>query len=171
MKDRLNAVSAPGIEVTEVKLLPDTAGNAMASVAAARYTVRFREGREPVCDVCSMINEFLKSETIMITKETKTGIHQVDIKEGIYELTAEKSSGGPVIRLFVDASSAGNIKPAKVIEALLETAGEQLKENALFITREDVYTRIVTDQGDSFISLDQTGRDITEVEASGEFSK
>ena len=46
--ERLNRAGTPGIEVTSVKVLPDTAGNAMASVAAAAYTVRFREGREPL---------------------------------------------------------------------------------------------------------------------------
>ncbi|MFQ9620610.1 MAG: TIGR03936 family radical SAM-associated protein [Waltera sp.] len=47
VKQRLNAASVPGIEITSVKILPDKAGNAMASVAAAGYTVAFREGRGP----------------------------------------------------------------------------------------------------------------------------
>ena len=33
VKTRLNAASVPGIEITSVKILPDKAGNAMASVA------------------------------------------------------------------------------------------------------------------------------------------
>ena len=44
--------------------------------------------------------------------------------------------------MLLDASSAGNIKPIQVIEALLDQAGEKLQENALLITREDLYTRI-----------------------------
>ena len=55
VKNRLNAVGAPGIEVTSVIELPDTAGNAMASVAAASYTVRFREGRASKLDISSGI--------------------------------------------------------------------------------------------------------------------
>ena len=38
VKQRLNAASVPGIEITSVKILPDKAGNAMASVAAALET-------------------------------------------------------------------------------------------------------------------------------------
>ena len=38
VKQRLNAASVPGIEITSVKILPDKAGNAMASVAAALKT-------------------------------------------------------------------------------------------------------------------------------------
>ena len=41
--DRLNQVSVPGIQVVSVKILPEKAGNAMASVAAAAYTIRVRE--------------------------------------------------------------------------------------------------------------------------------
>lgn len=53
VKTRLNAASVPGIEITSVKILPDKAGNAMASVAAAGYTVAFREGRGPHFDLGS----------------------------------------------------------------------------------------------------------------------
>ena len=38
MLERLNAVMAEGFEIAEYKLLPDTAANAMSSVAAADYT-------------------------------------------------------------------------------------------------------------------------------------
>ena len=44
---RLNAVMAEGIEVLSFKALPEKSGNAMASVAAADYEVRFRPGYGP----------------------------------------------------------------------------------------------------------------------------
>ena len=47
MLERLNAVMAEGFEIAEYKLLPDTAANAMSSVAAADYTLTFRPGYEP----------------------------------------------------------------------------------------------------------------------------
>ena len=47
MKERLNATMADGVDILSVKLLPEDAGNAMASVAAAGYTVRIRPGHEP----------------------------------------------------------------------------------------------------------------------------
>ena len=45
--DTLNAQMADGIWILEVKLLPEHAGNAMASVAAAKYSIAFREGYFP----------------------------------------------------------------------------------------------------------------------------
>lgn len=149
--ERLNAVSAPGIEVTSVKILPDTAGNAMASVAAAAYTVRFREGREPGADLAAALPAFLSREQILVTKETKKGKREVDIRPGIFQLAVcmedfcmeeGQTSGRMVIRMLVDASSSGNIKPVQVIEAMLAEQGESLQENALMITREEVYAEM-----------------------------
>ena len=149
--ERLNAVSAPGIEVTSVKILPDTAGNAMASVAAAAYTVRFREGREPGADLAAALPAFLSREQILVTKETKKGKREVDIRPGIFQLAVcmedfcmeeGQTSGRMVIRMLVDASSSGNIKPVQVIEAMLAEQGESLQENVLMITREEVYAEM-----------------------------
>ena len=136
--ERLNRAGTPGIEVTSVKVLPDTAGNAMASVAAAAYTVRFREGREPRTEIESVLQAFLVREQILVTKETKKGTRELDLKPGIYRLTYEDGA----FRMLLDASSGGNIKPMQVVEAILADQGEALQENALTIVREDVYTDI-----------------------------
>lgn len=183
MMERLNSVSAPGIEVISVKQLPEHAGNAMASVAAAGYTVRFREGRAPKFDYVSALPSFLAKEQIMITKETKTGTKEVDIRPGIYEMSIAPLSANTgkfqntaqscdskdaacaaakhsAIYMKVDASSAGNIKPGKVIEVFLENFGEKLAENALLITREDVYTNIGSEEQPNLVPLDEVGSDI-----------
>lgn len=140
--ERLNRASTPGIEVTSVKVLPDTAGNAMASVAAAAYTVRFREGREPQTDIAALLPDFLAKEQILVTKEGKKGSRELDLKPGIFQLAYEKNDGNGTFHMLLDASSGGNIKPVQVVEALLAEQGETLQENALLIVREDVYTDI-----------------------------
>lgn len=152
--EKLNHASVPGIEIVSVKILPDTAGNAMASVAAAAYSVRFREGREPTADIASALPEFLAKEQILITKKTKKGTRELDLKQGIFQLNFENG----VLSMLVDASSSGNIKPAQVVEAILAQRGETLQENALLITREDVYTRIETGESSGkLVSLDEIG--------------
>lgn len=149
-QNRLNAVSAPGIEITSVIILPEEAGNAMASVAAASYTVRFREGREPALEIEKALPDFLASEQILIVKETKKGSREVDLRPGIYSLTYENNC----FSMIVDASSAGNIKPAQIIGALLEQNGERLQENALQITREDVFMDIGEEGHQVLVPLD-----------------
>lgn len=161
VQERLNQVSVPGIEVTSVRILPENAENAMASVAAAAYTVRFREGRTPVTDIASILPQFLAKDQILVTKETKKGSREVDLKQGVYRLTCDNG----VLSMLVDASSSGNIKPAQVVEAILKETGERLQENALLITREDVYTRPEADEehpityASKLISLDEIGFD------------
>lgn len=150
VKERLNAVGAPGIEVTSVIVLPDTAGNAMASVAAASYTVRFREGREPELDIAAALPDFLAKEQILYTKETKKGTREIDLKAGIYELSWQDNH----FTMLVDASSAGNIKPVQIIEALLAEHGEVLQENALLVTREDTFTNLGTTENPKLVPLD-----------------
>ena len=151
IRERLNHVSVPGIEVLSVKQLPDSAENAMASVAAAAHTVRFREGKNPKADISALLPDFLSREQIPITKKTKKGTREVDLKEGIYRLSYEDG----VFFMIVDASSGGNIKPVQIMEALLLQAGETLQENALAVTREEVYTQ---KKGENrLIPLDEIG--------------
>lgn len=157
--ERLNGASVPGIEVVSVRVLPDTAGNAMASVAAAAYTVVFRQGREPRTDIAEALPNFLAKDKIPYIKETKKGSRELDLKPGIYKLTYLKTGNGKAgnddgsFFMLLDASSAGNIKPVQVVEAFLAENGETLQENALLITREDVYTNIGTEDAPRFVTL------------------
>lgn len=153
IKERLNQASVPGIEIVSVKFLPKEAGNAMASVAAAAYTVTFREGREPKCNVEKTLPLFLAKEQILFTKESKKGQREVDLKQGIYDI---KYKDG-IFSMLLDASSAGNIKPSQVIEAFLMEQNESLAENALLVVREDTYMNIGTSELPEFVPLDAIG--------------
>lgn len=139
--DKLNAVSVPGIRILQVTRLPEGTRNAMASVAAAEYTVRFAEGKSPSAsfleNISNYLASFLNQSEIYIEKEGKKGLRQVDIRSGIYNCTWDISDQS--FHMLVDASSAGNIKPVQVISALLNSYGETLSENALCITREETY--------------------------------
>lgn len=158
MMERLNRTGAPGIEVISVKRLPDNAGNAMASVAAAEYTVRFREGRQPAFDFVSATDTFLAREHIFVARETKKGTQDVDIRPGIYQMkTCFEPDGSLAVRLLLDASSAGNVRPGRVMEAFCGTFGASLEENALSITREEIYTDIGEKGEHKFIPLDDIG--------------
>lgn len=160
VKRRLNDACVSGIEIASVKILPEKAGNAMASVAAASYTVRFREDREPdfmkkFININSILAEFLDKSRILIVKETKKGVREVDLRPGIYEFLWD--GGKNAFSMLLDASSAGNIKPAQVFEALLSEHGECLKENALMIIREEIFTDIGEEDSRNLVSLDEIG--------------
>lgn len=156
MKDCLNKQMAEGIEVLEVKLLPDNAGNAMASVAAAKYTIRFRKGYEPDFEYTKLLEKFYQQEEIMVTKKTKKRESTFDMKPFIFDCHIESDGA---ISLTVDASSSGNIKPGLVISAFYAENNKDLNELALLVTREETYTNIGDDTQRELVPLGAIGED------------
>ncbi|MCR5458953.1 MAG: TIGR03936 family radical SAM-associated protein [Acetatifactor sp.] len=161
--ERLNAASVPEIKIVSAKLLPEGAGNAMASVAAAKYKVEFFEGRVPSIfleyseSVHARLDAFLAKESIPYVKEGKKGPREVDLRKGIYDFAW--NDAGKFLTMTLDASSGDNVKPFQVLEALLQERGEALSENALKITRLDVYARINASEEDpgDLIPMDEVG--------------
>lgn len=158
MKAALNAVMVEGIDIVSVRALPEDAGNAMASVAAARYTVSFREGYEPDFDWVGQLENFYNQLTIPVIKKTKKSTKELDLKPAIYELFVKEADGKKAFEMLVDASSAGNIKPSLVIEAFLRQNGqEELAEAALLVTREDTYGDRGNEEAHQFLPLEDFG--------------
>lgn len=157
--DRLNRVNVPGIRVTNVVRLKEDAANAMASVAAARYRVTFYEGYEPDFDYLSQLECFLAQETIPYEKETKNGTKTLNLREAIYECQGLRDEQGhPIgLEMLVNASSAGNIKPGMVVEALYSFCGAKLPRFALAVTRLDTYTNTGTEEEPVYVPLDCVG--------------
>ena len=152
--DKFQATTAYGIDVVDVRLLPEKCENAMASVAAALYTVRFREGRAFKDGWQDKFFDFISQKQISITKKTKRGTAEIDLKPAIYEAKLENDA----FSLLVNASSEGNIKPTLVIEAFSAFLGEDLQDNALLITREETYGLKANEDGSStFIPLSDFG--------------
>lgn len=135
--DDLNAQMVEGMRVLEAKLLPEDAGNAMASVYAAQYAIRFREGCQPMFLNHTTIADFYNQAEIIVTKKTKRSETTFDMKPHIFGCTLAQD--GRTILLTVDASSSGNIKPGLVMHAYYEKNGGSLDESALLITREETY--------------------------------
>lgn len=150
IKERLQAQMVEGVDILSVTILPETAGNAMASVAAARYTVRFREGYEPDFELFDHLEEYYRQETLPAVKQTKKNTVEFDLKQAIYELSWDKEK--QEIYMLVNASSSGNVKPGFIMEHIYHYLGQELSEFAFVITREDTYTE---DADGNLIPLDQ----------------
>lgn len=155
MMDQLNAVMVEGISVTDCHVLDERAKNAMSLVAAADYTLTFREGKEPA-DLEGFfqgLSEFMKQSEILITKKTKKGEKEVDIKAGIYELSVD----GERIFMKVSSGSADNLKPELVMEAYYQFLGLTLPEFAFHIQREEVYGNTGDDENPNLVPLGLIG--------------
>lgn len=160
---RLNEASIPEIKIVSVKRLPENAGNAMASVAAAGYKVQFREdgcpglftGSDDEINAC--LNDFMGLSQIPYEKEGKKGVREVDLRPGIFSLLWHPDSHS--IEMLLDASSGDNVKPAQVLDALLSRYSQKLASNALKIVRLDTYTRLPSenDEPGKLVSMDEIG--------------
>ena len=163
LRDRINSHSVPEIQALSVKLLPEKSGNAMASVAAAEYYIDFKPGRVPAVltevindpvKINDMINSFLSQNEIILEKEGKAGLRQIDIKDRIFEFGWDENE--MCLHAIVDASSGYNIKPQALIELFLKYINGTLMENSLMIYRADTYTR---DSEGNLISMDCVGNE------------
>lgn len=142
MKQALGKVMVEGVEVLSVSVLPDNAKNAMASVAAASYRLKMKEGNFPIDNLSDKLQDFYGQEKILYTKETKKSTVEMDLKQGIYELNADSDGS---ICMLVNASSSGNIKPTMVFREFCEFAGIEVAQSSYQITRLETYTDTARD--------------------------
>ena len=149
---RLNAEMAEGMAITGMRILPDNAKNAMASVKAASYRLNWKEGYSPEYSLSEAVAEFLSREEVLYTKQTAKSVIERNLKEAVYEL---KAMDERTVYMLVDASSAGNVKPGAVIECLAGFYGKTYDANAIQVTREDTFTD--APNGEGFISLGEVG--------------
>ncbi|MCR5254397.1 MAG: TIGR03936 family radical SAM-associated protein [Acetatifactor sp.] len=141
--DRINAVSVEGIKVTDVTILPDNAKNAMSSVAAALYTVIFKDGYMPSFDLSDGLSKMLEKDELLIEKTGKAGKREVDIKPGLFDIKVTDKG----YSMLLDCSSSGNVKPSQVISKLYEVNDEKEPENIFFhVTREETYKNNGTEE-------------------------
>lgn len=150
--DKLNAVMNEGIKVESVKCLPEGAMNAMASVAASKYLISIKDNYELGIDFFSQCVNLGQKEHIYIVKKTKKSEVEMDLKPAIFEMEITENG----LMMFVDSSSAGNIKPNLVLEEVCRENGIEYNNLAFAIRRLDMYTR---NQNGELVSMDEVGED------------
>ncbi|SEU29804.1 radical SAM-linked protein [Lacrimispora sphenoides] len=158
MVSQLNEVMAEGIQIMECHILEERAKNAMSLVAAADYTLTFREGKQ-TNDLDAFLNglsDFMGQDHIFITKKTKKGEREIDLKAFIYELSVH----GETIFMKISAGSADNVKPELVMEAYYQWLGQTCPEFAFQIQREEVYGNKVDEEHRMLVPLGHIGESL-----------
>lgn len=137
IKNRLNAVMTEGIKILKVAALDEGEGNAMASVAAADYLVRFSDKILLPDDWKEKLSAYYEQEHIPVIKQTKKSEKEIDLKEGIYKLQIRDDG----IFMQLDAGSGSNVKPGFVLEHFFSTIGVPLPEFPFRVRRLETYRR------------------------------
>lgn len=156
MVDRINQVMPEEIRVLNYRRLDDSDKNAMSLVAAADYTLTFRQGYEPkdLNEFFRDLDTFYHQPEIRIVKKTKRGHKDMDLKPLIYRLDRH----GDAVFLQVSTGSTDNIKPELVMETFYESRHEIYPKFAFQIHREEVYGQ--KDGTGALIPLEEFGEDI-----------
>lgn len=155
---QLNHVMAEGIQVVSYRRLEDTSKTAMSMVAAADYTIAFRNAYRPedMNGFFQGLEAFQKQEQILIRKKTKKSEKEVDIKPLIYDVHRE----GERIFMRLATGSANNLKPELVLEAYYQSKGWEYPVYGFQIQREEVYSDLGDVAQQRLVSLEDLGDDI-----------
>ena len=158
MVAKLNAETVEGIRVLSWRLLPDGADNAMAGFAAADYTVKFRPGYEPenLAGFWTEFEAFCAQDEIMVEKQTKRSVKQINIRPLIYRLEMRENE----VFMQVASGSANHLKPEMVFQAFYDSKGQELSPFALLIHRLEMYTDLGDENDRKLVSLQDVGTDI-----------
>lgn len=163
----LNLASVEGIEIKSYRKLPEDAINAMSSVAAADYFIKYREGYEPDFSLSEAFEHFLSKKVIEIEKETKKSTALLDIRPLIYEyqygcdtnfLSIPEHKNGIFLKLAT--GSVNNLKPDLVFLAFYHFLEKDMPEFALDITRTEVYGTVQNEKEVRFVPLEHFGENI-----------
>lgn len=166
---RLNQVMSEGFEITAYRALPDTAGNAMSIVAAADYTLGFRPGYEPgdmsQAEWFLGLLDYYKRPSVIVTKKTKRGEAQLDLKPLIYDLGLIKEDKETALFMKISTGSLTNIKPELVLDAYYSYLESERPPFAFMVQREEVYTDQAPpaqkEKGQhEFVSLEELGQEL-----------
>lgn len=157
MVSRLDQEMAGGFRVVSVRKVPEgRKHNAMALTAAAAYQVVFGEG-------CGLTAEdlegFYAQPQIWVEKETKSGPKMVDIRPGIYELSAEEGASFSCTMLLA-ASSADHVKPKMVVRALSDYLGKNFSPYGYTVHKVEVYAAAGPDGDPRSVPLESLGEEI-----------
>jgi radical SAM-linked protein len=158
--DALNAVMAEGVEITGYVQLPDNTKPAMSQVAAARYTASLKDGYAlPIGEEAlkQRFDAFLSQPSIVITKKTKKGEKEMDLKPLLFEAALD----GTTFSFFVSSGSSDNLKPSLILDTFFEQESITVSPYAFLYTRQEVYALDPTKDEPHYISLLEFGTEIS----------
>ena len=153
--EKLNNCTVPEIQIISFREIPEgKAYNAMSSITAASYEIKFRDDVNISFDVYNSFLELMKQDEIIVTKQSKKSETTLDIKPFIYEYSVNDNC----INLLVSCGSVMNIKPELVIKAVFDANNAEFDEYFITQKRMEMYTGEYGKK--TFLSLNDVGKDI-----------
>ena len=129
----LRAATAAELPVYSLRVLPEKAENAMASVGGAVWKATLPENM-PAERAKTALKAILGREAIILPKKTKTREIELDIRPMIHEAAVE---GGAIV-MTLAAGSRANLAPEMVLDLLAKELGAESEDFSWQIRRMDL---------------------------------
>ena len=133
LPEKLTAVMPEGLRVTECY-------EAERKTAALKYLEiegRFEYDTRPLEVMCAELREFYSRDSIVITKKTKRGVGESDIRPAIREISFEPGTDAVLLHAVISAQEP-TLNPALLEDALRQLSPELAPDFASF-TRLETY--------------------------------
>ena len=174
---RLNETAAEGIHFLDARRIGITkAEKGMTLVAAAEYTLTFREGHAWDDGWRDDFAEWLEKSEILVMKKGKKGEKQVNIRPAIfrYEIDPpaklisgtdpegefwdeEEAVRNGDLRLLLSAGEKSNVRPELVMGAFAADTGREYSNLTFLINRDEVMADRGTDSEQQLTALIELG--------------
>lgn len=152
MLGQINAATlTPYIEITELVALEEGAKKAMAAVAGADYRISFATKYQYREAILKAVPEFLEQTELIITKQTKKGEREVDLRPLIHQLEVQNDA----LTMRLTTGSNNNLRPDTVMESLTAFAGVEYESLSFMVHRLD--TLLWNEEEGCFAPLSSAG--------------
>ena len=138
--ERLKKHLPPALELYALKIVDDKAPPVMSIIQRAEYRVSVKLAQSvPLAEIEKTIDELLASPRLEVERRKKNSREKklVDIRPGIYQITAEYQDELLIIKLFLQNNSDGNVKPDETVGLIIKNyPGAEISQ----IHRQELYT-------------------------------
>ena len=120
---KMNEAMPPEMQLSEARAVDDRHPALMASLRAGEYEIRIRDGAQAQ-RLVQAVGPMMAQDRIMVSRKTKSGVQEVDMKPLICSLRGEETT----LRATLVLTERESCKPAMIMEGLKKTAGIPAEE-------------------------------------------
>ncbi len=134
--NKLNEKLPDGIQITSTVLLFENEKSGAALVNKAIYLATLPINDTIKNSLDEIIAKILEADEITVTKKTKSGLSEVDIRQDIFDVKNKSDDENITIEMTLSAGSMKNLKADVVIEYIYKTLCIEYEPAAIKYVRE-----------------------------------
>lgn len=141
IKEKLNETLPQGFAVEKVIKIEGKGKSLMAIINRAIYQVELPMNEINITEeqLATAIEELLAKPEIKVARQTKKGLKEKDIREGIFSVAGKVTDEKLIFTLLLATGSEMNVRPEEVVSLIAASLNVQLQPGGMYIHREGLY--------------------------------